>query len=257
MGSFEGRCLDELHPYLQEHLAILFSRECIYDDARVAKFTNPHLHSTPDWVHPRGKLQYIVPILHRIDLHDIDMRWAIDSRRSAGNDDLEGHYMNMDNLLELRTHAKGMYGSLKEQCKDRVYRQKLRQVLREKWTVDGPPPARNPNCSNPSIKTHHSRAPSVVLEPIPENPTTASHTRPTAPTPYKAENSWISTRKFSVSSTSSRSTASKRRSVYDDECPRTPKAAKQEFDTSSTHSRGSKRLFPFMKSSRLLPYRVD
>ena len=112
---------------------------------------------------------------------------------------------------------------------------------------------RNPNRSQSSFRTRHSCAPSVVkLEPILETPTTASHTRPTAPTPDKAKDSWISTRKFSVSSTSSRSTASKRRSVYDDECPRTPKAAKQELDTSSMRSKGSTRSIPFKRSVSLV-----
>lgn len=109
--------------------------------------------------------------------------------------------------------------------------------------------ARNANRSQASVQTRHSRAPSVALEPIPETPTTPSYTRPTAPTTAdKAENSWISTRKFSVSSTSSHMTASKRRSEYDEGCPRTPKAAKHELDVSSTHSKKSKFSIPFMKS---------
>ncbi|KAL1683097.1 hypothetical protein EV122DRAFT_202366 [Schizophyllum commune] len=254
MGTFEGAYIDELHPVLQEYVAILFSRDSSYEEERFTKGTPVHMHSTPEWAQkPKhlGHLQYIVPLRHDIDLRALNDRWKVHrtggggSTLSAGGDGIEGYFMDGQNMFDLDDHAEDMYQVLKRRCRRRAYRHDLRQALRERGKAGS-----NPNRSHASVQTRHSRAPSVLLEPIPENPTTASHTRPTAPTPDKAKDSWISTRRFSVSSTSSRSTASKRRSVYDDECPRTPKAAKQEFDTSSTHSRGSKRLIPFIKSSK-------
>ncbi|KAI4525156.1 hypothetical protein K525DRAFT_261740 [Schizophyllum commune Loenen D] len=254
MGTFEGAYIDELHPILQEYLAILFSRDSTYEEERFTKGRPAHMHSTPEWAQkPRhlGHLQYIVPLRHEIDLHAATERWKVvqtgdgGSPRSAGDGDTEGYYMDGENMSDLIGHAEVMYDRLRMRCQRRPYRHALRQALRERGKGS------NPNRSQASVQTRHSRAPSVKLEPIPETPTTHSYTRPTpSTTPNNARDSWISTRKFSVSSASSRSTASKRRSVYDDQCPRTPKAAKQEFDTSSTHSRGSKRLIPFMKSSK-------
>ncbi|KAL1664964.1 hypothetical protein GGF50DRAFT_53649 [Schizophyllum commune] len=256
MGTFEGAYIDELHPILQEYLAILFSRDSTYEEERFTKGRPAHMHSTPEWAQkPRhlGHLQYIVPLRHEIDLHAATERWKVlrtgdgGSTRSAGGGDTEGYYMDGENMSDLISHAETMYDRLRGRCQRRSYRHALRQALRERGKAGS-----NPNRSQVSVQTRHSRAPSVLLEPIPETPTTPSYPRPTASTtPDNARDSWISPRKFSVSSTSSRTTASKRRSCYDDECPRTPKAAKQEFDTSSTHSRESKRLIPFIKSSKV------
>ncbi|KAL1664962.1 hypothetical protein GGF50DRAFT_53625, partial [Schizophyllum commune] len=252
MGTFEGRNIDELHPYVAERLAVLFAPDCAYKGDWVAKGKTAHMHSTPDWSQAEGKLQYIVPLIHDVELSSLDKRWAISRDGDSRHNNPEGYYMDSANLYYLSSYTEKVLRGLQRNCADKGYRRDFRQVLREKWTVDGPPPARNPNCSDASVKTHHSRAPSVVtaLEPIPETRKASAVNKAAAPTPEKTGNSWFSGRKISVSSTSSRSTASKRRSVYDDECPRTPKAAKQEFDTSSTYSRGSKRLFPFMKSSK-------
>ncbi|KAL1758914.1 hypothetical protein FB107DRAFT_206374 [Schizophyllum commune] len=255
MGTFEGAYIDKLHPLLQEYVAILFSQDSTYQEERFTKGKPMHMHSTPEWSQEAphlGQLQYIVPLRHEVDLQGLTNRWevrrALDggSRRVAGDGGTEGYYMDGQNLTDLGNHAQKMYKRLQRLCERKTFRQELRKVLRERGKV-----GRNPNRSHASVQTRHSRAPSVLLEPIPETPTTPSYTRPSESTiPDKARGSWISTRKFSVSSASSQTTASKRRSCYDDECPRMPKAAKQEFDTSSTHSRGSKRLIPFIQSPK-------
>ncbi|KAI5888858.1 uncharacterized protein SCHCODRAFT_02513648 [Schizophyllum commune H4-8] len=254
MGTFEGAYIDELHPILQEYLAILFSQDSTYEEERFTKGRPAHMHSTPEWAQkPKhlGHLQYIVPLRHEIDLHAATDRWEVlrrgdgGSPRSAGDGDTEGYYMDGENMSDLISHAEVMYDRLRGRCQRRSYRHALRQALRERGK------ARNPNRSQASVQTRHSRAPSVALEPIPETPTTPSYAMPAASTtPGRAENSWITPRKFSVSSTSSHTTASKRRSEYDEGCPRTPKAAKHELDASSTHSKKSKFSIPFMKSSK-------
>ncbi|KAL1715152.1 hypothetical protein EV715DRAFT_208201 [Schizophyllum commune] len=258
MGTFEGTYIDDLHPLFQRHVAILFSPDCTYQVERIAKCNPAHMHSTPEWCQEDSeKLQYIVPLKHDIDLHDVKDRWEVRrtrdgrSRRSIGGDGPEGYIMDDQNLADLEFHAANKYEDLLMDCQRRAFRHELRRVLKEKGKTGSSRSSPNdPNRSQPSVQTRHSRSPSDALEPIPETPTTPSYTRPSESAPDKARDSWISTRKFSVSSASSQTTASKRRSVYDDECPRTPKAAKQEFDTSSTHSRGPKRLLPFMKSPK-------
>ncbi|KAL1758905.1 hypothetical protein FB107DRAFT_258206, partial [Schizophyllum commune] len=141
MGTFEGAYIDELHPILQEYLAILFSRDSTYEEERFTKGRPAHMHSTPEWAQkPRhlGHLQYIVPLRHEIDLHAATERWKVvqtgdgGSPRSAGDGGTEGYYMDGENMSDLIGHAEVMYDRLRMRCQRRSYRHALRQALRER-----------------------------------------------------------------------------------------------------------------------------
>ncbi|KAL1683085.1 hypothetical protein EV122DRAFT_202299 [Schizophyllum commune] len=197
MGTFEGAYIDELHPVLQDYVAILLSRDSTYEEERFTKGRPAHMHSTPEWSQKAphlGHLQYIIPLRHEIDLHAVTDRWEVSrtgnggSLRSEGASDTEGHYMDGPNMSFLVKHAEVMFQRLRRRCQRRAYRHELRQALRERGKAGS-----NPNRSQSSFQTRHSHAPSVKLEPILENPTTFSYTKPTvSTTPDKAKDSWIS-----------------------------------------------------------------
>ncbi|KAL1732221.1 hypothetical protein EV714DRAFT_248083, partial [Schizophyllum commune] len=141
MGTFEGAYIDELHPILQEYLAILFSRDSTYEEERFTKDRPAHMHSTPEWAQkPKhlGHLQYIVPLRHEIDLHAATERWKVlrtgdgGSTHLAGAGDTEGYYMDGENMSDLIGHAEVMYDRLRMRCQRRTYRHALRQALRER-----------------------------------------------------------------------------------------------------------------------------
>lgn len=144
MGTFEGAYIDELHPVLQDYVAILFSRDSTYEEERFTKGRPAHMHSTPEWAQkPKhlGHLQYIVPLRHEIDLRAVNDRWKVlrrgdgGSPPSAGGDDPEGYYMDGQNMFDLDGHAEDMYQTLKRRCRRRAYRYELRQALRERGKV--------------------------------------------------------------------------------------------------------------------------
>ena len=138
MGTFEGATIDELNPYLQEYIAVLFARTSPFDSDLLEESNTGHFHSSPEWVQDKQFTQYIIPLIQDIDINDVCGRWKIrgtvdgDSSHSAANGDItqgEGYRMNAENLFELRTYSNDALRELKQRCSDRQYRAELRHAL--------------------------------------------------------------------------------------------------------------------------------
>ncbi|KAL1732218.1 hypothetical protein EV714DRAFT_282832 [Schizophyllum commune] len=259
MGTFEGAFVDRIHKDLRPHLAILVSRKSKHKGDWLQNSKMRHLHSQPEWYQAKGNVQYIVPLLHDIDLDEIKDRWLASGRQKAGGDELrspdhlaadssaEGYYMDERNLLGLYDYAEETARQLKYLSGDRAYRRRLRRILDEKMAT-----SKEPADSNASVITFDSYAPSIqtVLSEA-AAPSFIENTPSVRedPSGWRASLKRVSTA-LSMTSTSSRTTTGKRPSVSDDGCPKTPKAAKLGFDTSSIRSKDSRRSIPLMKSTK-------
>ncbi|KAI5888860.1 uncharacterized protein SCHCODRAFT_02637933 [Schizophyllum commune H4-8] len=259
MGTFEGAFVDKIHKDLRPHLAILVSRKSKHKGDWLQDSKMRHLHSQPEWYQSKGNVQYIVPLMHDISLDDIKDRWLASSRQKINGaeprspDSLavdpppEGYYMDERNLLGLYDYAEETARQLKYLSGDRAYRRRLRRILDEKMAT-----SKEPDQSNASVKTFDSYAPSIdsvlshaAAPSIIEN----TPSTPEEPSRWRASLKRMSTA-LSMTSTSIQTTAGKRCSVSDDQCPKTPKAAKQGFDTSSIQSKISKRPISLKESPK-------
>ncbi|KAL1683092.1 hypothetical protein EV122DRAFT_202176 [Schizophyllum commune] len=249
MGTFEKAHIQILHPSLREHIAVMYSRKCMWQDGWIGESGARHLHSSPEFYQAEGCIQYIVPIMHDIEVDAVGERWSIHRKHSGDGDGdaIEGYYLDSDNMNDLQRHILKTRRDLKEQFASRRNRNHFRHVLRKKKKV---------SCFqlniNASVRTFDSYAPSIdsVLSQAEATPVTQNIRQA-----CEESSNWRSAIKristtLSMTSTSSRSTTSKRHFEYDDECPRTPKAAKQELDASSMRSKGSTRSIPFKRSSK-------
>ncbi|KAL1758910.1 hypothetical protein FB107DRAFT_288190 [Schizophyllum commune] len=259
LGTFEGAFIDRIHEDLQPHLAILVSRKSKHKGDWLESSGMRHMHSSPEWYQAKGNVQYIVPLLHQVDLDDIKDRWSVHACRKVDGDQQrttdhsavdstsEGYYMDQVNLYHITNCADDTTRGLKHLFRDRAYRRKFRRMLDKKMVT-----IKTPTSDSASVITFDSYAPSIHTVLSQAKATSVTENIPSA---CDESSNWRSAVKristtLSMTSTSSRSTASKRHFEYDDECPRTPKAAKQELDASSMRSKGSTRSIPFKRSSK-------
>ncbi|KAI4524999.1 hypothetical protein K525DRAFT_192602 [Schizophyllum commune Loenen D] len=139
MGTFGGAFIDELSPELQEHVSVMFSPTCKRQGNWLQERKIFHIHSTPEWSHVEGKVQYVVPLVLEIGLDAVNKRWAVDRKlagHSAGG--AEGYYVDMKNMARLRIYASTMSRDLQSQCRDWKYRKNLRYVVEKKPVIQAP-----------------------------------------------------------------------------------------------------------------------